>query len=621
MLRRGFDGLEGRKSTDRRKRRESVVRLIPWLLMASPPAADPSGPATGITPGSTYVDTLKANPRPSELAARAAKKAKTIFLSKEEDEYMDAPFQYALVGKFSHGYPTMTRLRAKFAAPGLNNGFKIGVLDHKHVWIRLFDPNDYARIWMKQTWYFEGFPMRVLKWSSDFNPAEESPIMPIWIKVFGLRPHWFHRRFLYHIASLVGKPIKLDEATTEIDNPIVARICVEINVLEKLQPDVPIQIDGRQHYFKVQYEEPSCIHVRDVGSRSGYKDIPLKENLLNPIGAESIKKKLMEKDNDINDLNQSNRTENMQQDLIFKVHENPSHVVDGLNVTPGLDFEITHNSSEKEKTATEESLCSTKAPDNAKFKYTEELRRDREKDLVATSSNDDTGQQATLGRDVEVPAIFGVENTNVDNEEGWQEVNSKHHRRASSYDEHRPKLNAKIKQLTLDKRVTRNLIRKLIDGGWHILVLRLVTQDMVWSFLILVLNVILLITWVRVLAFGIGFAMSCSMLVNFCKAFRLDYLSSISRVEHNDLRISEPYLTRVTAQGGVRHLTLQTNWLEMLGNIPLNGSCRRFIVDIARVIGLISWKNNDCLFRGLVVYLIAIVFALSRQGSTLVFWL
>ncbi|KAG8381060.1 hypothetical protein BUALT_Bualt06G0082700 [Buddleja alternifolia] len=179
---------------------------------------------------------------------------KTIFFSKEEDDYMAAPFQFSLVGKFSHGYPTMTQLRAKFAALGLNKGFKIGVLDHKHIWIRLFDANDYARVWMKQTWYFDGFRMRVLKWTSNFDPNEESPIMPIWIKVFGLRPHWFHRQFLYHVASLIGKPLKLDEATTEIDNPMVARMCVELDVLERLQPDIPIQIDGKTHYFKVQYE-------------------------------------------------------------------------------------------------------------------------------------------------------------------------------------------------------------------------------------------------------------------------------------------------------------------------------------------------------------------------------
>ncbi|KAG8379878.1 hypothetical protein BUALT_Bualt07G0135100 [Buddleja alternifolia] len=168
---------------------------------------------------------------------------------------MAAPFQYSLVGKFSHGYPTMTRLRAKFAALGLlMKDFKIGVLDNKHVWIRLFDSNDYTRIWLKQMWYFDGFPMRVLKWTPDFDPKEESPIMPIWVKILGLKPHWFHRQFLYHVASLIGKPLKLDESTTVIDNPTVARICIEINVLDRLQQDIPVQVEGKMCYLKLQYE-------------------------------------------------------------------------------------------------------------------------------------------------------------------------------------------------------------------------------------------------------------------------------------------------------------------------------------------------------------------------------
>ncbi|KAG8389622.1 hypothetical protein BUALT_Bualt02G0248200 [Buddleja alternifolia] len=244
--------------------------------MEPPPAADQHDPSVSnptITTKKTYADKFKETSIPQAMADREAKKAfvqgidskvigtasvingrKTIFLSKEEDDFMAAPYQYSLVGKFSHGYPTMTRLRAKFAALGLKQGFKIGVLDHKHVWIRLFDPNDYARVWMKQTWYFDGFPMRVLKWMSEFDPKEESPIMPIWIKVFGLRPHWSHRQFLYHVASLIGKPLKLDEATTEIENTCVARMCVELNVLEKLQKEIPIQINGKTQFCKVQYE-------------------------------------------------------------------------------------------------------------------------------------------------------------------------------------------------------------------------------------------------------------------------------------------------------------------------------------------------------------------------------
>ncbi|KAG8369504.1 hypothetical protein BUALT_Bualt14G0020500 [Buddleja alternifolia] len=218
------------------------------FTMATPQPAEHSGLAMDPTAANiksqqvTYATKLKSNTRPHEIAARAAKKAfvhgvdskvigttavingrKTIFLSKEEDEFMAARYQYSLVGKFSHGYPTMTRLHSKFAALDLKSGFKIGVLDHKHC-------------------------------TSDFDPNEESPIMPIWIKIFGLKPHWFHRQFLFHIASLVGKPLKLDEATVEFDNPIVARICVELNVLEKLNHDIPIQMDGKNKLLKIQYE-------------------------------------------------------------------------------------------------------------------------------------------------------------------------------------------------------------------------------------------------------------------------------------------------------------------------------------------------------------------------------
>ncbi|KAG8380645.1 hypothetical protein BUALT_Bualt06G0037300 [Buddleja alternifolia] len=241
---------------------------LPAAATVVPTAASQSQSVT-----QSYADTLKGDSRPQELKNRSARKAfvngfdsnvigtstmvngrKTIHISAEEDAIMAEPYQYSLVGKFSYGNPTMTRLRAIFMKLGLNKGFKIGVLDHKHIWIRLFDLNDYARVWMKQTWYLDGYPMRVLKWTSEFDPAEESSIMPIWIKIFGLRPHWFHRQFLYHVASFVGKPLKLDEATTEIDNPVVARICVEINVLEKLQHDVQVQINGKIQLLKIKYE-------------------------------------------------------------------------------------------------------------------------------------------------------------------------------------------------------------------------------------------------------------------------------------------------------------------------------------------------------------------------------
>ncbi|KAG8371743.1 hypothetical protein BUALT_Bualt13G0119800 [Buddleja alternifolia] len=159
----------------------------------------------------------------------------------------------------------MTRLRAKFAALRLLKGFKVGVLDNKHVWIRLFDSNDYIRIWLKQTWYFDGFPMRVLKWMPDFDPKEKSPIVPIWVKILGFKPHWFHLQFLYHVASLIGKPLKLDESTTVIDNPTVARICIEINILDRLQQDIPvIQLSSRLASMEKTVSAENSVGLEDL---------------------------------------------------------------------------------------------------------------------------------------------------------------------------------------------------------------------------------------------------------------------------------------------------------------------------------------------------------------------
>ncbi|KAG8369635.1 hypothetical protein BUALT_Bualt14G0034100 [Buddleja alternifolia] len=172
-----------------------------------PPPADLTADLTANSgnsaPPLTYAKTLQGNNRPQELAARAARKSfvygvdsnvnetstsingkKTIFLSKEEDNYI---------------------LRAKFATLGLLKGFKIGVLDNKHVWIRQFDSNDYTRIWLKR-------------------------------------------------ACIISKPLKLDEATSEIENPAVARICVEINVMEKLQSEIPVQVEGKTSLLRIQYE-------------------------------------------------------------------------------------------------------------------------------------------------------------------------------------------------------------------------------------------------------------------------------------------------------------------------------------------------------------------------------
>ncbi|KAG8377833.1 hypothetical protein BUALT_Bualt08G0074700 [Buddleja alternifolia] len=401
----------------------------------------------------SYAEKLKGTISLTETVERLAKKAfvegvdskvigtstmvngrQTIFVSKEEDDYMATPYQYSLVGKFSHGYPTMTRLRAKFAALGLN---------------------------------------KVLKWTSEFDPTEESPIMPVWIKVFVLRPHWFHRQFLYHVASLIGKPLKLDEATTEIANPMFARMCVEINVLDKLVPNVPIQIDGKTRFFKVTYEGipayckichhrghtmAACFERNEKDEQEGewqinmdkesqsVKEDDLREILQRKQGKEPmigqdngskdgvVKEKYFTTSSSKNDVgtSKSNRKYIQKDNTLNSDDETSKNIQD----SPRIDPKVTEVIQEYEKSDQEYTdNHDLQVPDENKnpnsldnircYKEIEWVRRDRDLAITESMEGEDLNNQLVLlGTEVMAPEMIESEDASApDNSENpWQET-------------------------------------------------------------------------------------------------------------------------------------------------------------------------------------------------------
>lgn len=76
--------------------------------------------------------------------------------------------------------------------------------------------------------------MRVTKWTPDYDPKIDVPIVPVWISLPGLPIHFHHREALFQIGRMIRTPIKLDMATAENLWPSVARLCVEIDVSQEL---------------------------------------------------------------------------------------------------------------------------------------------------------------------------------------------------------------------------------------------------------------------------------------------------------------------------------------------------------------------------------------------------
>ncbi|KAL0293587.1 UNVERIFIED_CONTAM: hypothetical protein Sangu_3235100 [Sesamum angustifolium] len=125
---------------------------------------------------------------------------KVLRFSSEEIARLSQPFRYALVGKFSHGYPSMQHLRRWMLAQGFRGDFSVGAINARHVFIKFALEEDYTKLWIKSIWFVDGFPMRVFKWTPTFNPREESPIVPVWVRLPELPIQFFDREALFSIA-------------------------------------------------------------------------------------------------------------------------------------------------------------------------------------------------------------------------------------------------------------------------------------------------------------------------------------------------------------------------------------------------------------------------------------
>ena len=127
-----------------------------------------------------------------------------------------ASFQLSLVGKFSKGRPPMEDIRRFFKALDLKDEFSVGLLDHRHVLIRLASEKDFRRLWGRNVWYVFGCPMRVFKWTSSFHVDKEPSIVPVWFSLPKLPVHFFKKECLIHIVSCLGKPLFRDAATNSL---------------------------------------------------------------------------------------------------------------------------------------------------------------------------------------------------------------------------------------------------------------------------------------------------------------------------------------------------------------------------------------------------------------------
>ncbi|KAH0706296.1 hypothetical protein KY285_012268 [Solanum tuberosum] len=160
--------------------------------------------------------------------------------------------QYAVIGKFSYGWPEWDELRRTIPKQcNIKGACQIGLLRHRHVLMRFELFEDFVNIMSKPSYYITDnagfyYPMRPLIYDKKFRVDEETSQAMAWISFPDLWPTFFGREAIFLLASAVGKPIQLDTATIKKTRPSCARVKVQLELLGDLPKYVELESDNEE---------------------------------------------------------------------------------------------------------------------------------------------------------------------------------------------------------------------------------------------------------------------------------------------------------------------------------------------------------------------------------------
>ncbi|OIS95652.1 hypothetical protein A4A49_17679 [Nicotiana attenuata] len=131
---------------------------------------------------------------------------------------------------------------------------------------------DYNHILFKEYVDIGEAPMKILEWTTDFRPEEETSIVPVWILIHQLPWHLFRWQVISKLVSDVGVAVGPDQATYSKSRGNIAKIKVEIDLLKPRLDQIWLGfnlLDGTEdgRWLEIEYEKvPSyCLYCKLQG--------------------------------------------------------------------------------------------------------------------------------------------------------------------------------------------------------------------------------------------------------------------------------------------------------------------------------------------------------------------
>ncbi|XP_042044112.1 uncharacterized protein LOC121789818 [Salvia splendens] len=198
----------------------------------------------------------------------------SIYFSGSEIQRLASSLGHAIVGKFSHSIPASYQIQKALDNIKFYRGYTWNYINAKHILVQFEDMADYARLLSRPkgmpVWFIDRHPMRVFKWSPDFDAYCESPIAAIWCNLIGLPIHLYDQSALYAIGKLLGNPIQIDRATANKSRLSFARLYIEIDITKAPPEEIILDICGRPLVQQVKWDKipPYCVDCKHVGHKS-----------------------------------------------------------------------------------------------------------------------------------------------------------------------------------------------------------------------------------------------------------------------------------------------------------------------------------------------------------------
>jgi len=127
---------------------------------------------------------------------------------------------------------------------------------------------DMCLVWAAGTMNLKSGVLRLFEWSKDFNMrTQRNTHAQVWIRLLELPQEYWMERTLREIASAVGTPLLIDNATTNHLFGHYARILVDMDFSRKLFHEIVIEREGFDFTVEVAYEwlPDFCTHYQSIG--------------------------------------------------------------------------------------------------------------------------------------------------------------------------------------------------------------------------------------------------------------------------------------------------------------------------------------------------------------------